>query len=89
MYELVTYPEVRVQVAALPWEAKEAYLRVLVEHLQHEPWAGDPQHEDNPGGAVRRWGFGPDGAGMVVYLILDGPQHPQPTVHIAQVTWFG
>lgn len=39
--------------------------------MELQPWNGRPQHEDNPGAAVRYWSFGPDRAGQVVYLILE------------------
>jgi hypothetical protein len=72
------------QVAALPAEALDAYAEVLGV-LQLTPWNGQPQHEDNPGGAVRRWAFGPGKAGQVVYLILDD----QREVHLLLVQWWG
>lgn len=72
------------QVAALPAEALDAYAEVLGV-LQLEPWNGQPQHEDNPEGAVRRWLFGPGGAGQVVYLILDDRRE----VHLLLVQWLG
>ncbi|MBY8853777.1 hypothetical protein [Saccharothrix longispora] len=40
------------QAAALPVEARSAYTEVLVV-LELQPWNGRPQHEDNPGAAVR------------------------------------
>lgn len=70
MYGLVVYSEAREQVAALPDEALGGYVEVLGV-LELAPWSGEPQHESNPGAAVRRWVFGPEGAGQVVYLILE------------------
>ena len=49
------------------------------------PWNGQPQHEDNPDGAVRQLVFGPDGAGLVVYLIVDDLQR----VDVLKVMWLG
>jgi hypothetical protein len=58
------------EVAALPVEALLAYADVLAV-LELKPWAGEPQHAAHPEGAVRRWVFGPDGAGQVIYLIVE------------------
>jgi hypothetical protein len=40
-------------------------------------------HEDNPTGAVRRWTFGPQHAGHIIYLILDD----QREVHLLLIQW--
>jgi hypothetical protein len=37
----------------------------------------------NPEGAVRRWSFGPGGAGQVLYLVLER----QREVHVLRVLW--
>ncbi|MGW4527856.1 hypothetical protein [Amycolatopsis sp. NPDC004378] len=84
MYRLVVYPEARDQIAALPDDALAAYSSVH-DVLELTPWSGPPLHEDNPDGAVRRWNFGPDHAGQVVYLILEDQQE----VHILLIQWFG
>jgi mRNA interferase MazF len=54
------------------------YARVL-DAIEVAPWNGPPHNERNPGGAVRRWSFGPDAAGQVLYLVLD----EQREVHAA------
>ncbi|MCC8242702.1 hypothetical protein [Saccharothrix luteola] len=51
--------------------------------LELQPWDGRPQHEDNPGAAVRYWNFGPERAGQVVYLILED----QREVRLLLVRW--
>ena len=54
--------------------------------LQLTPRKGRPQHPANPASPdapVRRWAFGPDQAGQVVYLVL-GEQHE---VHLLPVQW--
>ncbi|MER7014600.1 hypothetical protein ABT324_24510 [Saccharopolyspora sp. NPDC000359] len=61
-----------------------AYADVL-EVLQLTPWNGKPLHEANPDGPVRRWDFGPNQAGQVIYLILDEQQE----VHLLLVQWLG
>lgn len=53
--------------------------------LELAPWSGQPQHEGNPDGAVRRWSFGPDCAGQVIYLILEDRRE----VHVIPVQWIG
>ncbi len=84
MYRLVVYPEAQEQIAALPDEALNGYTDVLGV-LEHAPWNGQPQHEGNPEGAVRRWVFGPGGTGHIVYLILED----QREVHVVLVQWLG
>lgn len=84
MYRIVPDTPVVDQVAALPAEALAAYAEVL-DVLRLTPWNGEPQHEDNPEAAVRRWHFGPDREGQVVYLILEGRQE----VHLLLVQWLG
>ncbi len=82
MYRIVPDPETLDQVAALPLEALDAYAEVLAV-LELKPWNGRPQHQDNPDAAVRYWNFGTDGAGQVVYLILE----EQREVHLLLVQW--
>jgi hypothetical protein len=84
VYRVITYPEAAEQIAALPAEALDGYAEVL-DALERQPWSGQPQHEDNPEGAVRRWVLGPDGAGQVVYLVLEN----QREVHVILVQWWG
>jgi hypothetical protein len=84
VYRLVVYPEAQEQVAALPDEALEGYAEVLGV-LELVPWSGEPQHKANPDAAVRRWVFGPSGAGQVVYLTLED----QHEVHVILVLWLG
>lgn len=84
MYRVIVYPDAAEQIAALPDFALKAYAAVT-SVLELTPWSGKPQHEQNPDGAVRRWMFGPTGAGHVVYLVLE----EQREVHVALVQWFG
>lgn len=82
MWRLVVYSEAQEQVAALPDEVLEGYAEVLGV-LELAPWSGEPQHKANPDAAVRRWVFGPGGAGQVIYLILED----QCEVHVILVFW--
>lgn len=83
MYRIVPDPATIAQVAALPDEALDAYAELL-EVLQLSPWNGQPQHEGNPDGAVRRWSFGSGHAGQVVYLIVEDRHE----VHPLLVQWW-
>lgn len=84
MYRIVPDAAVFPQVAALPAEALEAYAELLTA-LEVAPWSGPSHHAANPDGAVRRWSFGPDGAGQVVYLVLEDRRE----VHLLVVQWLG
>ena len=84
MYRLVVYPEAQEQIAALPDEALVAYAEVTGV-LGVSPWTGPPHHRSNPGGAVRRWHFGPELAGQVIYLVVDDLRE----VHVLLVQWLG
>lgn len=84
MYRLIPDDATIDQVAALPAEALLAYAEVLT-LMELTPWAGGPQHESNPDGAMRRLAFGRDMAGHVVYLILEA----RSEVHILLVQWLG
>lgn len=57
----------------------------LLDVLEVALWNGEPQHFVNPNGAVRLWHDGPEGAGQVVYLIVDEP----PEVRVLLVPWLG
>jgi len=83
VYQLIADEDVLQQLAALPVEALDAYAELLTV-LELTPWNGQPQHEDNPDGAVRRWAFGPGLAGHVVYLILEDQQN----VHLLLIQWW-
>ena len=79
MYRIIPDEAVFEQVAALPAEALAAYADLLT----LTPWNGEPQHEDNPDAAVRRWHFGSNHAGQVVYLI----DEREGAVHLLLVQW--
>ncbi|MGH3942385.1 MAG: hypothetical protein ACRDTG_27945 [Pseudonocardiaceae bacterium] len=84
MYRIRVYEEVQATVATLPFEAHVAWIELL-DALELTPWNGESQNARNPDGEVRRFVFGPGGAGLVVYLILEDQQ----LVDIVQVTWLG
>lgn len=82
MYRIVPDAAVSEQVAALPDVALDAFADVLTV-VRLTPWSGAPLHEDNPGGAVRYWTFGPSGGGQLIYLVLEN----QREVHLLLVQW--
>jgi hypothetical protein len=84
VYRIVPDEAVIEQLAALPAEALAAFANVI-DVLELTPWNGEPQHEDNPDGAVRRWHFGPNRGGQLIYLI---DEHEQ-VVHLLLVQWIG
>lgn len=53
----------------------------MLEVLQLTPWNGAPQYAANPDVEVRRWHFGPNQAGQIIYLSLEHQQE----VHLLMV----
>lgn len=84
MYEIDVYPDAQDQIAALPAVA-QSKLSEAFAVLELAPWNGRPVNRQNPGGALRSLMFGPGGAGMVTYLVLED----QREVHIVKVLWLG
>lgn len=84
MYEYSLPPEIRAAIAELPTSALLPLAEVLTV-LQIAPWSGEPQHKDNPSGAVRRLLFGPGGAGQLVYVILESTRQ----VEVLTLLWAG
>lgn len=82
MYEYSLPPEIRAAMAALPSSALVPLFEVLAV-LQVAPWGGEPHHKDNPDGAVRRLLFGPAGAGLLVYVILENTRQ----VEVVTLLW--
>lgn len=68
----------------MPADAALVYAETLAV-IRLVPWNGDPLSKANPDGAVRIMTFGPDGRGMVMYLILEREQQ----VDVISVTWAG
>lgn len=82
-YEILIDPEARAEIEALPRTALLAFAEAMTV-LELTPWSGEPQHRDNPDGAVRRTVFGSAGEGIVVYLVLE----EQRRVDVLRVVWF-
>lgn len=86
VYRLVIYPEVSDQIAALalPSHLLFAYADAA-NSVASSPWDGMSHHKDNPDAEVRRWLFGPLGAGQILYLVLEDIRE----VHVLLVQWVG
>jgi hypothetical protein len=61
------------QIDALPHAALLGFAEVLGV-MKLVPWNGRPINDTNPGGAVRQLAFGPEGKGLVTYLVLEDQQ---------------
>ena len=82
-YRIVTDPQVRAEIRALPAEV----LPLLAEAmgvLELTPWNGRPYNEADPDGWMRQLDFADD-RGFVTYLVLDD----QDRVDVLRVTWLG
>jgi hypothetical protein len=53
--------------------------------LELTPWNGEPYNASNLDAAMRQLAFGPDGRGIVIYLVLE----EQRRVDVLRVHWFG
>ncbi|WP_214404642.1 hypothetical protein [Pseudonocardia lacus] len=84
MYEIETYEDARDQLAELPREALLAYAEVLAV-LEIAPWSGAPYNRAKPSSPMRRFSFGRDDLGMVVYLVLEHDRR----VDVVGVYWLG
>jgi hypothetical protein len=82
VYRVIIDPEVINQIDALPVSALIEYARVH-DVLEVAPWNGPSHNKDNPDAKVRRWLFGPCGAGQVIYLVLERDR----AVHVVRVLW--
>ncbi len=84
MYRVRTYPEARNAIASLPEIALAGYAEALG-MMRLVPWSGESINKANPGGEVRQLVFGPEGRGMVTYLVLEDQQF----VDVLEVQWVG
>jgi hypothetical protein len=81
VYRVTLSEPAQEQAAALPSAGREALDEVL-RAIGLAPWEGEPYSRRNPEGAVRTWQFA-DGAGLVVYLIVDH----QRWVDVLMILW--
>ncbi|GLY27418.1 hypothetical protein [Kineosporia sp. NBRC 101731] len=84
MYRLEVLPEIEEQMAALPVDALVSLAEVRV-MLELTPWSGDPLNREHPERNMRSVLFGPNGEGLLVYLILEDQRRVIPL----QMTWLG
>lgn len=83
-YRINPYEEAQDQIDALPRAGLLAYADAA-DVLESVPWNGEPASDDNPDGAVRALAFGPNGEGLVTYLILERDDQ----VDVISVHWAG
>jgi hypothetical protein len=84
VYEIEVYPEAREQIRGLPADTLTALAEAMVV-LELTPWNGEPYNKANPSGGMRQLVFGPQGEGMITYLILED----QRRVDLLRVFWAG
>ena len=84
MYTVEPYPEAEAAIATLAKAARNGY-DDAVKVMQLVPWNGQPYVASKPDGSMRQLIFGPGGAGLVTYLILEDQQR----VDVLQVDWAG
>ncbi|MBC8093113.1 MAG: hypothetical protein H7Y15_14480 [Pseudonocardia sp.] len=84
MYELRSSDHVDDQVTHLPREVLVGFAEVRAV-LEVAPWSGESIHDASPHAPVRSWAFGPDGRGVVYYLI----QERLRLVDLLDVLWTG
>lgn len=84
MYTLRSSAQVDDQVTHLPRDALAAFAEVRAV-LEVAPWSGESLNDANPNASVRSWTFGPDGRGVIYYLI----QERDRLVGLLEVLWAG
>ncbi len=84
MYEVEFDPAARDQAAHLPLEALAPLLELRAT-LALAPWGGEPVNPDNAGSNILTLPFGPQGRGMVTYMVLED----QRRVAVLQIIWLG
>lgn len=84
MYDVDGDDAVGQQIEALPATMLAAFAELRTA-LEVAPWAGDSINVDRPDEPVRTLTFGPGGAGLVVYLVLED----QRRAELLQVTYVG
>ncbi len=84
MYMVRSSHQVDDQITHLPSEALTAFAELRAV-LELTPWSGDSINDRNPNAPVRSWAFGPEGRGVVYYLI----QERDRLVDLLDVLWAG
>jgi hypothetical protein len=84
VYRVEPDPAALEQIAALLLEAFKGFVEAR-KVMQLVPWNGRPYNKDKPDEPMRELVFGPDGRGVVTYLILED----QRRVDVLLVQWAG
>ena len=84
MYSVETEQDALKQVAALPADALASYAEIMA-LLEVAPWSGDAYNRERPDANMRAHGFGEQGEGLVIYLILED----QRRVIVLRAIWVG
>lgn len=84
MYEIVTDQTAQRQVDALPAEALALYAEARTA-LELDPLSGEPLNKGNPEGGLFTLTFGPNGEGIVYYLVIEHLRR----LDVLAIRWFG
>jgi hypothetical protein len=84
VYTLRSSDQVDDQISHLPRDALPAFAEMRAV-LEVAPWSGESLTDANPNAPVRSWTFGPDGRGVIYYLI----QERDRLVDLLDVLWAG
>jgi hypothetical protein len=82
VYQVTTDAQSRPQIEALPVEALSPFAEARTV-LEVAPWTGEPLIATRPDSGLRTLTFGPSGAGMITFLILEDRRR----VDILDVLW--
>lgn len=82
VYRIVVDGAVDDQLDHLPRQALLGYADVLTV-LEEAPGGGRPYNDAVPEGPMRQYVFGPNGEGLVTYLVLERERE----VHVLLVEW--
>ena len=82
MYKIEIYPDARMHAKTLTPRVQAAFAEAT-SVLELVPWNGEPYNKDKPEGNIRQLVFGPNGEGILTYMILEDQQR----VDVLQVQW--
>ena len=82
MYTVTTDEQTQQQLDALPARALAPFAELRAT-LEVAPWHGDPYNRFKPDSSMRTHTFGPNGEGLVIYLILED----QRRVDLVNILW--
>jgi hypothetical protein len=82
VYSVETDSDAVGEIAALPAVALVSYAELMA-RLEEAPWSGEVYSTQRQDEAMRTHPFGDGGAGLAIYLVLDGQQR----VVVLRVLW--